>query len=178
MEDNVKILRCRICGDPYIGTEAPSRCPFCGAKSKYFIDAADWNPSEFEVKLSAKSRTNLEAALELEIGNTAFYECSMNEAKATGNEYYIAKFKALKKVELEHASAICKFLKISTPPFPKTPCSTDMLVDTKEGFERETRAIKSYTQFRNEAVEPRLIEFFGALVEIETDHLHLHAEKL
>ncbi len=178
MEDNVKVLRCRICGDPYIGTEAPSRCPFCGSKSKYLIDAAEWDPSEFEVELSDKSRANLEAALELEIDNTAFYECSMNEAKASGDEYYIAEFKALKKVEAEHASAICKFLKISTPPLPDTSCSADMLVDTKEGWERESRAIKAYTQFRGEAVESRIQEFFGALIEIETDHLQLHAEKL
>ena len=155
MKDNVKILRCRICGDPYIGTEAPSRCPFCGAGRNYFVDAADWNPSEYEVKLSNKTKANLETTLELEIDNTAFYECSMNEAKAAGEEYYIAKFKALKKVEAEHAAAVCKFLKISTPPLPKTQCSTDMLADTKEGFERETHAIKSYTCLLYTSPSPR-----------------------
>ena len=40
------------------------------------------------------------------------------------------------------------------------------------------RAIKSYTKFKDEAAESRLKEFFSALVEIEIDHLNLHAEKL
>jgi rubrerythrin len=53
-----------------------------------------------------------------------------------------------------------------------------MRANTQEGFEREDRAIKSYSKFRDEAAEPRLKEFFGALVEIETDHLNLHSDNL
>jgi len=30
----VRLWRCEICGDPYIGDEAPANCPFCGAKKK------------------------------------------------------------------------------------------------------------------------------------------------
>jgi rubrerythrin len=177
MVDEIKVFRCRICGDPYIGTETPSRCPFCGARTKYLIEAADWNPSEFDVELSEKSRMNLEKALDLEINNAGFYECAMDKAKAAGDEYYIAKFKALKRVESEHASAICKFLKISAPSLPAMLCSNGSEGNTKEGWCREKKAIESYSQFRNEATEPRLEEFFGALVEIETDHLNLHASK-
>ncbi|MBW6470708.1 MAG: ferritin [Methanosarcinaceae archaeon] len=177
MSKNVKVFRCRICGDPYIGTEAPSRCPFCGAQTKYFTEATTWDTSEFEVNLSEKTRSNLEAALELEINNSGFYECAFKKAKAQGDEYYIAKFKALKKIELEHASVICKFLKIEVPALPDTSCNIDAAVNTKEGWGRENRAIKSYSTFRDVAVEPRIKEFFGALVEIETDHLELHAEK-
>ena len=177
MVDKIEVFRCRICGDPYIGTEAPSRCPFCGAKTKYFIEAADWDPSEFDVELSENSLMNLKKALDLEINNAGFYECSMNKAKAAGDEYYTAKFKALKKVEFEHASAICKFLKISAPSLPATLCSDGTERNTKEAWCREKKAIESYSQFRREATEPRLKEFFGALVEIETDHLNLHASK-
>jgi rubrerythrin len=176
MAEKVKVFRCRICGDPYIGTEAPSRCPFCGANHKYIIEAAEWDPNEFEVDISDKSRENLEAALELELGNAGFYLCALNQAKEDGDEYSIAKFKCLKKVELEHASAISKFLKIDKPEVPDTKCSVDTSDNTKEGWEREQRAIKQYAKFRNEAVEPRLKEFFTALVEIETDHLNLHKE--
>ena len=178
MDKEIQIFRCRICGDPYIGTEAPSRCPFCGAHTKYFIEAANWNTSEFEVEMSEKSHMNLEEALDLEINNSGFYECAMDKAKASGDEYYIAKFKALKKIEFEHASAICKFLKISPPSLPAILCSDAPQGNTKEGWCREKRAIESYSQFKREASEPRLKEFFGALVEIETDHLNLHASKL
>ncbi len=82
------------------------------------------------------------------------------------------------KVENEHAAAISKFLKISTPDLEKQTCNTKAKINTQEGFERENRAIKSYAKFRDEAIEPRLKEFFAALVEIETDHLDLHSYNL
>ena len=174
----VKVFRCRICGDPYIGTEAPTRCPFCGAQQQYFVEANDWNPDEFNVTLSEVSHRNLEAALKLELDNAAFYDCAKNAAEKAVDYYSFAKFKALMKVEREHASAISKFLKISQPELEKLVCSANAQANTKEGWERENRAIKAYAKFRNEATETRLKEFFGALVEIETDHLDLHAKKL
>ena len=174
----VKVFRCRICGDPYIGLEAPTRCPFCGAEHKFFVEAQNWDPNEFDVELSDLSRKNLEAALDLELGNAAFYECARNAADKAGDHYSFAKFKTLMKVEKEHASAISKFLKISKKDLEKKQCSVDAKANTKEGYEREDRAIKSYAKFRDEATEPRLKEFFGALVEIETDHLDLHKENM
>ena len=174
----VKVFRCRICGDPYIGLEAPTRCPFCGAPQRFFVDAHDWNTNEFNVKLSEISRKNLDSALKLELGNAAFYECAKNAAEKEKDHYSFAKFKTLMKVENEHAAAISKFLKISTPHLEKQACAAKAKVNTQEGFERENRAIKSYTKFRDEAVEPRLKEFFATLVEIETDHLDLHSYNL
>ncbi|MFQ6107109.1 MAG: rubredoxin-like domain-containing protein [Thermoplasmata archaeon] len=174
----VKVFRCRICGDPYIGVEPPARCPFCGALATYFVEAGQWDPDEFNVELSDQAREDLEAALKLEFSNTSFYTCAENIAGKAGDEYGFAKFKALRKVEGEHASAICKFLKISKPPIEAGTCSQDFKENTQEGWERENRAIKAYSTFRDRATDPRLKEFFGALVEIETDHLNLHAENL
>lgn len=174
----VKVFRCRICGDPYIGLEAPTRCPFCGASQRFFVDAHNWNIDEFSIKLSDITRKNLEAALKLELGNAAFYECAKNAAEKENDHYSFAKFKTLMKVENEHAAAISKFLKISKPDLEKQACATKAKVNTQEGFERENKAIKSYAKFRDESVEPRLKEFFAALVEIETDHLNLHSDNL
>ena len=42
----IKVFRCRICGDPYIGTAAPTQCPFCGAPKRFFVEAKDWYPDE------------------------------------------------------------------------------------------------------------------------------------
>jgi len=42
----------------------------------------------------------------------------------------------------------------------------------------KVKVFRSYENFRNKATESRLKEFFGALVEIEMDHLDLHAENL
>ena len=171
----IKVFRCRICGDSYIGSEAPKQCPFCGAAQKFFVEAQEWNPDEFNVTLSEISKKNLEAALQLELDNAAFYDCAKNAADKAGDDYSLAKFKALMKVEREHASAISKFLKISRPELEKQACNANSKANSKEGWEREDRAIKAYAKFRDEATEPRLKEFFGSLVEIETDHLDLHA---
>jgi rubrerythrin len=171
----VKVFRCRICGDPYIGTEAPKQCPFCGAQQRYFVKARDWESDEFDVTLGEVNREDLRAALKLELDNAAFYDCAKHAAEKAGDEYSFAKFKALMKVEQEHASAILKFLKISQPDLKKLTCSAFAKANTKEGWEREDRAIKAYAQFRDRAKEARLKEFFRALVEIETDHLDLHA---
>ena len=174
----VKVYRCRICGDPYIGSEAPTQCPFCGAAQRFFVEAQDWNPDEFNVTISEVSRKNLEAALQLELDNAAFYDCAKNAADKANDHYSLAKFKALMKVEREHASAISKFLKITRPELEKQACNANAKANTKEGWEREDRAIKAYAKFRDEATEPRLKEFFEVLVEIETDHLDLHADYL
>ncbi len=171
----IQVFRCRICGDPYIGEEAPKQCPFCGADYRFFVEANIWDPDEFNLELSDASRKNLKAALQLELDNASFYDCAKNIADKTGDHYGIAKFKALMKIEREHASAISKFLKISRPELEKQACNKDTKANSKEGYDREDRAIKAYSKFKDQAVEPRLKEFFGALVEIETDHLKLHS---
>ena len=174
----VRVFRCKLCRDPYIGEEPPSRCPFCGAPGWYFIPAEEWNPSEYIFEISDLSKTSLKAALKLELSNTAFYLCAMNASKENGDEYGYAKFKALKKVENEHADAILKLLKIKQPDLETIPCSEDFKKNTQEGWERENRAIKAYAKFAKEAPEIQLRQFFESLVEIETDHLDLHAENL
>jgi len=174
----VRVLRCRVCRESYIVEEAPSRCPFCGAPTDYFVPAEEWNPSDYIFEISDISKTNLEVALKLELNNTEFYLCAMNAAKATGDEYGYAKFKALKKVENEHADAIVKLLEIKEPPLKTVACSDDFNKNTKEGWNRENHAIKEYAKFANEAPELQLKQFFKALVIIETDHLNLHAENL
>jgi len=118
------------------------------------------------------------AALKLELDNTAFYLCAMNASKEKGDEYGYAEFKALKKVENEHADAILKFLKIKKPNLEDIPCSEDFKKNSQEGWEREDRAIKAYAKFAKEAPEKQLKQFFESLVEIETDHLDIHAENL
>jgi rubrerythrin len=140
--------------------------------------ASDWDRAEFMFEIGDVSKANLEAALKLELDNTAFYTCAMNEAQQVSDEYGFAKFKALTRVEKEHAEAICKALRIEMPGLEAVSCSTDFKENTQEGWEREDRAIKAYTKFTEEASEEEIKAFFSALVEIESDHLALHAENL
>ena len=175
---SVLVFRCRICHEAYIGEDPPSRCPFCGAPERYLIPAENWDWSEFIVEISDVSKENLRAALKLELDNTAFYLCAMNAAQKVGDEYGYAKFKALKRVENEHAEAISKALQIEELSLDDIPCSSDFKDNTQEGWEREDRAIKAYSKFAAEAPEPLLKQFFSVLVEIETDHLDLHSKDL
>ena len=175
---SVIVFRCRICHESYIGEEPPSRCPFCGAPERFLIPAENWDWSEFMVEISDVSKENLRAALKLELDNTAFYLCAMNAAQKVRDDYGYAKFKALMKVENEHAEAITRALQIEEPSLDNVPCTDDFKANTQEGWERENRAIKAYSRFAAEAPEPLLKQFFGVLVEIETDHLELHSNDL
>ena len=68
----MKVYRCRICGEVYIGTEKPGSCPFCGAHQNYLVLTGEWSMIEGS-SLSDASRKNLQKALDLEIDNTNFY---------------------------------------------------------------------------------------------------------
>jgi rubrerythrin len=172
----MKVFRCKICGDPYLGEEVPTNCPFCGAPAKYMILAKDWKEPMIE-ELSEISRKNLQSALELEIENTKFYICA---SEMTDDIEGKQMFKALSKVEREHASMICKILNIEKPSFTldKLSCYPSYQENLKESHNREDKAIKAYSQFFKEAKEPRIKEIFQALVLIESDHLKLSEERI
>lgn len=174
----VRVWRCRICGDPYIGAVPPSHCPFCGAHAEYIILASDWdNPT---VKnLNDQDRGNLEKALEIENSNTAFYRCSSAKADEAGDFEGFATFKALSKVENEHASTIRKMLGLAKADSEPTEECHDAYIDNvKESLERETRAIGFYAASAAVAADDRVKEVFTALSIIERDHLQLDEDKL
>ena len=167
----MKVYRCRICGEVYIGEEKPKSCPFCGAHQNYFVLAKEWKLIQSE-SLSEISKENLRKALELEIDNTNFYKAVSERSK---DVYVSSMFKGLSKVEREHASAICKHLKIEKPD---SKVGLDKAVDSdraniEEANRREKRAVKFYTEARNQAPEEEIKEFFKALMEIESDHIIL-----
>jgi rubrerythrin len=167
----VMLFRCIICGDPYIGFEKPTNCPFCGAHEKYIVLAEDWRDTN-KVELSEESKKNLETSLQLEISNAEFYLCV---SKTSNNEEIRAMFKALSKIESEHASTVCKILRIEKPKveFKRDLCSSDDNDTLEEADKRENRAVHLYTEFLKQATEPRVKQVFSALIEIECDHIDL-----
>ena len=104
----MKVYRCRICGEVYIGKEKPNSCPFCGAHENYFVLAKEWELLRSET-LSDITRENLKKALDLEINNTNFYKAASEKSR---DVHFSSMFKGISKVEREHASAICKHLGI------------------------------------------------------------------
>lgn len=170
----MKVYRCLICGDAYVGYEKPSNCPFCGAHAEQIVLAEEWEDRNSGVELTDISRKNLEKALEIEISNSAFYRCAAQNAS---DKVCQAMFKALAKVEAEHASTICKLLRIPKPDISKVEvhCAHNDLLNVEESSSRETNAIEFYAKAAEEASEPRVKEVFEALVTIEKDHLELDA---
>lgn len=163
-----KLFRCRICGDPYVGENAPSRCPFCGAYEEFMVEAKDWNET-YDVDLNGKDKANAQKALEVEISNAQFYFCA---AAKTGDPVGKQLFKALGKVEAEHASVWRKILKLPNEKIePAGECSASNQENLKDSHAREGRAITFYSQAAAEAENARVKGIFKALVDVETDHL-------
>jgi Uncharacterized protein conserved in archaea len=172
----MKLYRCLICGDPYLGEDKPANCPFCGAASNYIVDANEYSIPVVE-NLSEKSRNNLLAALTLELINADFY---MNNYRGAKSDYNAQMFKALSKIEAEHASAIRKTLKMDNPPsYNKSSKVFESDEDMfKEAHAREIRAAAFYKKCAAEAVELRVKQLFTALSEIEGDHIKLSEENM
>lgn len=174
----VRTWRCRICKDPYIGAAAPSHCPFCGAHAEYIIPASDWDNPGVE-SLNSLDRANLEKALGIEDSNTAFYRCAAASADKEGDFEGFATFKALSKVEAEHASTIRKMLGVPRPGSePTEQCHETCLENVRESLQREQRAAGFYAEAAETAADPRVKEVFTALAMIETDHIQLDRDKL
>lgn len=170
----VKLWRCEICGDSYIGEEPPTNCPFCGAHRKYIKKAKEARVN-FDVELNEKDKANAEHALQVEVSNAAFYFCA---AEKTDNEEGKILFKALGKVEAEHASVWRKILKLENISKGNDTCHTSNKENLEESHSRETRAIEFYRKAASESENERVKQIFEALIEIETDHLQLSEERL
>lgn len=170
----VKLWRCEICGDPYIGDNPPDNCPFCGAH-KHYIKEANKASVNFDVSLNEKDKANAEHALQVELSNAAFYFCA--SAKTDDSEGKLL-FKALGKIEAEHAAIWRKILKLDRLPQGNEQCHSLNKENLEDSHARETRAINFYKKAADEAIDQRIKQIFTALVEIETDHLKLSEERL
>lgn len=170
----VKLWRCEICGDPYIGDRPPDNCPFCGAHQKYIKEAKNAFVN-FDVELNDKDKANAEKALQVEISNATFYFCA---AKKTDDAEGKLLFKALGKVEKEHASVWRKILKLESIPEGNESCFIENRQNLEESHARETRAIEFYRQAARDSENPRLKEIFESFVEVEIDHLNLSEGRL
>ena len=170
----VRLWRCEICGDPYIGDSPPDNCPFCGASRKYIKVARDAEV-DFDVELNERDKANAERALQVEVSNAAFYFCA---AGKTDDAEGTLLFKALGKVEAEHANVWKKILKLDSVPKGSETCHVRNRENLEESHARETRAIVFYEKAAAESENERVKQIFEALVEVETDHLHLSQERL
>ena len=111
----------------------------------------------------------------MEISNSTFYACAADKTNDPEGEIL---FKALGKIEAEHASIWRKILKLGSVPPGSETCHIENVENLKESHEREAKAIAFYKKSAMESDHQRIKQLFEALVEIETDHLQLSEERL
>jgi rubrerythrin len=169
-----QLFICKICGDPYLGTDAPSRCPFCGAYEENLVPAEKWEPL-WGKPIGEKSMKHLEEALQIEVSNTNFYK---NASAGSTDVWAQKEFRALMKIEKEHAGTIVKLLGADKPDYDELELEEDKDRGSIEGnlaesHRRETRAINAYKMAMADSEDEHIKYFFGELMKIESDHLSL-----
>ena len=170
----MKMYRCRICGETYLGAEAPSHCPFCGAHRELIVDTADFPEDIDAVQLTEVERADLDTAIELERSNARFY---LAMARRDDNRKLASAYMRLAAVETEHCSL---FSKLARQPKPADlPEPSDELgsweADIDESARREHRASDLYAEFAGRATSARLKEVWAAVSAVEADHIELDA---
>ncbi len=167
----MKTFICEICGDAYLGSEAPSRCPFCGADRSYIKPGSEANPVfNREGEISEVSKENLMETLDLEMRANAIYMCMAGKSST----FELQKmYKRLAKIELEHAAVVTKFLGIEMPESKEEECSDEDIENFEKTIELEDHASSLYKKFAGESEEERIRIFFVALMKVETEHIEL-----
>lgn len=171
----MRFMRCRICGDSYLGTETPKRCPFCGAHERYIVGPGEYSSTENNVQLTEIERADIEQAIELERANTRFY---LAMSQMPGDEALASGYKRLARVEAEHCSLFCKLADVSKPVDLGEPTEppASWCDGIAESAEREKMAAAFYAEVVGRATNPRIVEVFTAVSEVESDHIALDGE--
>lgn len=165
---------CEICGDAYLGSEAPSKCPFCGADHAYIKSGSEAMPVfKREGGVSENDEKNMMETLDLEMRANAIYICMAGKTE----KFEIKQmYKRLAKVELEHATVVTKFLGIDMPESRVEECSDEDIENFKKTVELEEHASSLYGKFAGESKEERVKIFFTALMKVEKEHIDLIKE--
>ena len=101
---------CSICGKVMESDSKPLACPMCGANGDYIVLEKDFKG--FPSKLEAKTKEDLNAALELEKNATNNYFKYAKECEELGDKEAATMFTALARIEAGHQHSIRKMLGI------------------------------------------------------------------
>ncbi|MCK4327872.1 MAG: hypothetical protein KAW41_05415 [Candidatus Diapherotrites archaeon] len=171
----LKLFVCQICGEPHLADEVPTDCQFCGAPKKYLKMAEDYS-TLWGAELTEQEKTDMEATLVLEVNATAYYT---DVAKAnTKYEKYERLFKALARVEKEHAEVAAKFLGVDLPEFVGEKSRGDVKADLERTKELETGAMGRYKEFMANATSDKVKNLYDALIHAENGHKELAEAEL
>src|SRR5574340_753074 len=168
----LKMYRCRICGETFLGYEPPANCPFCGAHVEYLTLTEEYPAGVNDITPTESERAALEASIELERANTHFY---LGMAERQDNDLLRSAYKRLARIEAEHCGLFCKLAGVWKPSDLMEPGNTTgaWLTDIEESLVRETRAKALYAEYAGRATSERLREVWTAISDVESDHISL-----
>lgn len=171
----VELYVCKICGESYLGGDAPDDCPFCGAP-KHFIKSISEFSELWKTELSEVERENMEETLSLEVNASAYYidVSKKNEKYSKQNRL----FKQLARVENEHAEIAVKFLGIELPEIIGESSKGSIEEDLKRTRELEQGAIEKYNLFLRNATSANVKIFYTALIHAEKSHKDIAENEL
>ncbi len=160
---------CNICGEPYIGGEAPDDCPFCGAPRKFITRIDEFSPL-WTSDLTEQEEKDVKETVELEVNAAAYYKyvSDSNEKYSKMNRL----FKQLARVEEEHVEVACKLLGIDEPEMKGERSRGS----AKKDLERD--ATVKYKKFLARAENENVKKFFEALIHAEQGHLDYTEKEL
>jgi rubrerythrin len=171
----MKVYRCRICGEPYVGRKKPPNCSFCGALEKHLMLARNWKEDMIST-LTDVSEKNLKTALQFEIDKSGFYRCA---ARVAVDEEVKAMFSAFSRIEAGHASTVRRMLGLprSSRFEHEGRCYPTDAQNMQEALRKEELAVSLYEEAAKQASEKRVREVLLALTEVERDHVGMTSRK-
>jgi rubrerythrin len=171
----ISLYVCKICGEPYLGRQAPDDCPFCGSPRSYLKPIEEFSEL-WKTELTEQEKKDMHETLELEINATAYYE------KITNNHDKYSKqnrlFKQLTRVEREHATIAMKFLKIDLPEIKGEDLKESFEKDLERTKELEKNAVEKYTRFLKNTENKMVKMFFIALIHAEQGHYDIISKEI
>jgi len=170
-----KLYVCKICGEPYLGGEAPDDCPFCGAPKNYIKSVEEFSPL-WGIELNEQEHKNMQETLKLEINATALYEDIAKENEKYSEQNRL--FKQLARTEKEHAEIATKFLNIPMPEITGEKSKANIKADLERTKELEQEAIEKYNEFLKNAKNINVKNFYVALIHAEKGHLDIASESI
>lgn len=171
----IKLYVCKICGEPYLGGEAPDDCPFCGAPKNYLKPVEDFSEL-WKTELTEQEKKDMKETLDLEINAAAYYNKVSKSNKKYSKQNRL--FKQLERVEKEHANMAAKFLEIKMPEIKGEDLKGSVKKDLERTKELEKDAVQKYQEFLKNATNNNIRNFYAALIHAEKGHYDIISEEL
>lgn len=164
----MEFIRCRICGETYLGPQAPLRCAYCGAHDRYVAGPYGFVGEDRDVQPTEMERGDLEAALTLARDNSHYHRALASSAPY---ERLSSGYRRVSALQQTHARVLAGLLgeiedaeTAGTPPVP-----ADWRAALAESTARARRLAAHYAESMTRATNERVKEVFLALSAVEVD---------